>query len=484
MNFLNKLKKGALAATALALTATFSMVGSASAAPAPGDMPTTPGSITIHKHKDLGNVDQLNPDGTSKAPADPLQGVTFKVTKIDGIDLTNNADWQKVKTLTVNNMQTSGASLSSTVKTVKTQADGTAVADKLQTGLYLVEETDAGNNAVTKKAAPFFVTIPLPFGNKWLTDVHVYPKNVAQNPGTKEVTKDTDTHKIGDKLQWTITTTASSDSPSAYGVIDQLESYLSYVDNSAKVYVNDNQTALTDVQVTKGDSPKKHVKISLGDKERKNIHKGDSVKFVLETTVVSMPADGVVKNGAWPVDNDYNPFENPKPGTPQTPGVPPIVPEKDPYFGDYKFMKVDSGTPGKALSGAKFGIYALGEDGRAQGQPIVEATSDDKGIVSFSGIYLGTFAKSTPATDAKKEFILKEIEAPAGYVLSTAEKKITITAGHVTTADDQLDKVTNTPQSGPKLPLTGAAGTLMLTLIGLGLVGAGTTVFVRNSRRK
>ncbi|MGV9183350.1 SpaH/EbpB family LPXTG-anchored major pilin [Arcanobacterium canis] len=481
MNFLNKLKKGALAATALALTATFSMAGSASAAPAPGDMPTTTGSITIHKHKDLGNTTELAPDGTSNAPAEPLKGVKFTITKITGVDLTKNADWEKVSTLTVENMANNGATRSTDVRTVTTGVNGEAKADNLKTGLYLVEETSVGNNPITKKSAPFFVTIPLPFNNKWLTNVHVYPKNIVKTPGTKEVTEDTNTHKVGDQIGWTVTTTASSDNPSAYGVVDQLEDYLTYVDKSAKAYLNDDAAPLTDVTVATGTTPKKHVKISLGSEALKKIHKGDKVKFVLQTRVDSIPENGVVKNSAWPIENDYNPFENPNPDNP-TPNVPPIIPTKDPYFGDYKFMKVDSANPAKALSGAKFGLYTIGNNGHA-GTLVSQATSGEDGVVAFNGIYLGTFDKGTAATDATKQFVVKEIEAPSGYVLSNAEKTITIKAGHVSGNTD-LEKVTNTPQSGPKLPLTGAAGTLMLTLIGLGLVGAGTTVFVRNSRRK
>lgn len=476
MHFLKKMKQRAAAAMVVAVASVLTLgVGVANAAPAPGDMPTGQGSITIHKHKDLGSSVKLNPDGTSSAPSDPLSGVEFTVTKINGLDLNKNEDWAKVKDLTVEKIGQDGTSRGTTQK-VTTKADGTATTTKLDMGVYLVEETGTGNNAITKKAAPFFVSIPLPFNGKWITDVHVYPKNVIQPPGTKEVTDDKDTHKVGDVLEWTITTTATTDNPKAFGVVDELKDYLDYVDNSAKVYVNGSSQPLTGVTATKGTDPKKHVKITLDDTARAQIKKGDTVKFVLQTKVTSMPAEGVVENSAWPIDNDYNPFEDPNGPTP------PIVPTKDPYFGDYKFKKVDADTPGKALSGAEFGLYQCNGD-QTTGDPIATVASGEDGVVAFNGIYLGTFNKGTAAQDAKKEFCLKETKAPAGYVLSDTVKKVTITAGPVA-GDADLDSVTNTPQAGPDLPLTGAAGTLLLTVVGIGLVGAGVALYAVNSRSR
>lgn len=479
VHFLKKMKQRAAAAMVVAVASVLTLgVGVANAAPAPGDMPTGQGSITIHKHKDLGSSVKLNPDGTSSAPSDPLSGVEFTVTKINGLDLNKNEDWAKVKDLTVDKLGQDGTSRGTTQK-VTTKADGTATTTKLDMGVYLVEETGTGNNAITKKAAPFFVSIPLPFNGKWITDVHVYPKNVIQPPGTKEVTDDTQTHKVGDVLEWTITTTATNDNPSAFGVVDELKDYLDYVDNSAKVYVNGSSQPLTGVTATKGTDPKKHVKITLDDTARAQIKKGDTVKFVLQTKVTSMPAEGVVENSAWPIDNDYNPFEDPNVPTP------PIVPTKDPYFGDYKFKKVDADTPGKALSGAEFGLFQCdGDQAATTGAAIMTATSGNDGLVAFEGVYLGTFNKGTPATDAKKTFCLKETKAPAGYVLSDKVTRVEIAAGKVTTPVDQLSTVTNTPQDGPDLPLTGAAGTLLLTVVGIGLVGAGVALYAVNSRSR
>lgn len=484
MQFLKKMKQRAAAATVVAVASVLTLgVGVANAAPAvdTGNMPTTPGSITIHKHKEIGNQQELTPDGNSNAPANPLKGVEFTVTKIDGIDLNKNEDWAKVAGLTVDKIGQDGTQKGTSQK-VTTGEDGSVKADNLALGVYLVEESGTGANAVTKKAAPFFVTIPLPFEGKWIQDVHVYPKNIIQEKGTKEVTDDKDTHKVGDVLEWTINLEATTDNPKAFGAVDQLEQYLDYVTDSATVTIAGKTT--TDFSATTGDTPKKHVKFALNGDALQDLKKGDAVTIVFKTKVTSMPKNGIVKNVAWPIDNDYNQFENPNPDT-TTPPVPPITPVKDPYFGDYKFNKVDAADPAKPLKDAEFGLFqcnAAGND--VEGNAIATATSDEKGLVSFNGIYLGTFAKGTAADQATKEFCLKETKAPAGYVLSDKVSKVTIKAGTVTTSLDKLDKVTNTQQNGPDLPLTGAAGTLLLTVMGLGLLGAGAALYMANTRSR
>ncbi|QPK80748.1 SpaH/EbpB family LPXTG-anchored major pilin [Schaalia sp. ZJ405] len=473
MQLLKKMRQGALAAMAVAVASALTLgagVANADTPTGPGNMPTTQGTITIHKHKEIGSTTALNPDGTSQAPADPLGGVEFTVTKVEGIDLNKNADWAKISTLNAKTI-TRGAA-----QKVTTADNGTVTTSSLDIGVYLVEETGTGTHAITSKAAPFFVTIPLPFQNKWITNVHVYPKNVVKTPGTKEVTNDTNTHKVGDVLEWTMTTTATTANPSAYGIVDQLESYLDYVNGSAKVFINDQE--VTDITVTPGTTPAKHVKITVNDAARQQITAGATVKFVLQTTVTTMPENGIVKNGAWPIDNEYNPFENQNPGG----DTPPIIPTKDPYFGDYKFKKVDSNNTGKALAGATFGLFQC--DGNAvTGDAIVTATSGADGVVAFNGIYLGTFTKGTAQADAKKTLCLKETEAPAGYILSETVKQVEITAGHV--ADNAtLDEVRNTPQNGPDLPLTGAAGTMVMTLAGVALLVAGAALYVTSSRSR
>lgn len=482
--------KGVKQALALALAfalafmlTSVSLVQSAFAAPAAGDMPTGNGSLTIHKYDN--NPKATTPgDGTELTPAPTntsLEGVKFSVAKVNGLDLTNNADWAKVASLTYNEQAGTIASGAETFTAgdateQATGADGSTKFENLAIGVYLVKETDPGDNAITKKVAPFFVTIPFPNEDgDWITDVHVYPKNDLNTPGTKEA-DDANLKKIGDEIPWTITTTATDATPSQYGVVDQLQSYLTYVDSSAAVKIGETPLEAGDFQVeqgTKGTTNQvKYVKITLTETGLAKVTAGATVTFTLKTEITALPEDGIVKNAAWPIDGEYDPFQDYDPDNPD-PDNPPIVPEEDPKYGQYQFKKVDGQDPAKALSGATFQICA----DQACNTVLDTATSDENGVVNFPGIYIG---KGDAATQRK--VWLKETVAPAGFVLDPEAKEITITPGTYVLNDQ--DNVVNTPQTGPNLPLTGAAGKVLLTIAGIAVLAtAGGLAFV-NMRRK
>ena len=443
---------------------------------AEGDMPTTPGSLTIHKYENTPTATKAG-DGTELNPgpaAKPLEGVTFSVTPVTGLDLTKNADWEKVTSLTFNEQAntisggsttyTPGASTSQT-----TNAQGIATFANLPIGVYLVQETDAGSNPVTKKAAPFFVTVPYPNADgKWITNVHVYPKNDVNTPGTKEA-DDTNLKAIGDEIPWTITSKVSADAPSKFGVVDYLQSYLDYVKGSATVSVGGQSLNASQFTVTPGSAPAKNVRIELASSVLSTLKAGDVVTFTLKTTLNALPDGGVVKNGAFPVDGDYDPFINFNPNT----DTPPIVPKEDPKYGQYQFTKVDAQTPGKPLSGAVFEICA----DEACTTVLAKATSDDNGVVNFPGIYIGKGDRATERT-----VYLRETQAPAGFTLNGTAKQITIKPGAYTL--DKVDNFVNTPQHGPKLPLTGANGKVLLTIGGIAVLAMALGFILVNKRRK
>ena len=98
-------------------------------------------------------------------------------------------------------------------------------------------------------AAPFLVSIPYPSTSgtgdaqttNWLWTVHVYPKNTLKGTGEKTVADPT-TNGLGSTVPWQIATrpigSFNNGQPlTAYKVKDTLDSRLTYVANSAKVYV-------------------------------------------------------------------------------------------------------------------------------------------------------------------------------------------------------------------------------------------------------
>ncbi|MBT1035968.1 isopeptide-forming domain-containing fimbrial protein, partial [Canibacter sp. lx-45] len=190
----------------------------------------------VHKHKQ--QTPQGNP-GTGQpenpAPAgDAIAGVEFKIQKLN-LDLTQNTDWNTLKTLTVDQAKNRVVMGSETTQT--TNLNGEATFDNLAVGAYLVTETNAPANVV-KKAAPFIVTIPHPNGNTWNYNVQVYPKNTVSAKPTKTL-DDKGAIKLGDSVTWTITQVLpelqNGERFTEVSFTDQLAENLGYVETTAQV---------------------------------------------------------------------------------------------------------------------------------------------------------------------------------------------------------------------------------------------------------
>ena len=126
------------------------------------------------------------------------------------------------------------------------------------------------------------------------------------------------------------------------------------------------------------------------------------------------------------------------------------------------------------LKGAKFGLYK-GSD------KIAEATSDDDGLLVFKA----SDNDENGVRLAPGDYSLKEIEAPAGYALSTAVTSFTIEDDKSgTTYDNGVYYVADIPNYPTKLPETGGNGTLLFTIIGGCLVLLAGAMFVIIMKKK
>lgn len=154
------------------------------------------GKLTIHKYETdtpiANNAPRDNGEtSTADASYKPLNGVTFTLYQVE------NTDWLK-KYYQGNSRENvpkvedyydattgikNGLTATRTVKTGDNGwADGTAIADGLELGLYLVVETDKPD-AVKQTAEPFLVSIPMTSAidkTTWLYDVTVNPKNITK----------------------------------------------------------------------------------------------------------------------------------------------------------------------------------------------------------------------------------------------------------------------------------------------------------------
>lgn len=142
------------------------------------------GSITIHKYEYNGTGGVTGTGADNQTPptgAEPLAGVTFKITKIAELDAYYGKDSGKLPS--VEEAQRIAATKTDSVEK-DTDADGVATFDNLSLGLYLVQETEAPAQ-ITGKVGDFLVSVPMTNADEddWLYDVHVYPKNKSTYGG-------------------------------------------------------------------------------------------------------------------------------------------------------------------------------------------------------------------------------------------------------------------------------------------------------------
>jgi fimbrial isopeptide formation D2 family protein/LPXTG-motif cell wall-anchored protein len=415
------------------------------------------GSIIIHKRAgsegEAGNGNVLTP-----APGTGLDGVTFKIQKVDAVngttlDVTDPAAWDTISNLSPG--QAASGTLGASTE-VTTANGGDATASNLALGVYLVTETNAPSN-VASQVAPFVVTLPLPQGNgKWLYDVNVYPKNQLLNKPTKTVS-DPDALKLGSNVTWTIDSKVpalnSGDTYKSFVVTDQLDSRLGFVSAT----LGDPFTS-ADYTVTENNGL---VTITLKDSGLARLVAGNTVTAKIKTTVDSLGDNGIIDNTALVNVNNSKQESN----TPKT------------MWGDLEITKVAAGDDTKTLEGAEFAVYASEADATAGANPVGTLTTGSNGKGHIS-LYVGK--NDEPTT---KAYWIKETKAPAGYVLSSAVKQVGVKAGALSSSTYTIE---NTQQNHPNLPLTGANGKLLATIVGAAIVllAAGSALVVSRRRRQ
>lgn len=532
---------GKVAALGCALVlGTFGLVNTAAygAAPDTIDKDKT-GSITIHKHayqngtSITGNVS----GGTSTSSSsddipNPLEKVVYKLFPVKDLPLVPtesedvNANWTTLteKSADIANAcdgvtedgaelpTVDGLSFNAGLKSMPTDSTGTTTFSSLSLGAYLLCEV-VTPEGVSQKSAPFIVTVPSPDesakeqGSAWVYDVHVYPKNAVNKLNKTVNQQDSDETLLGEGSRVTFTVTSEipaveeDEEFTAYIFEDTLDSRLTSVGAGNVKVGNDPLINNTDYRITLADQK---ISVSLtasGLTKVNTAGAGATISVEFYGTLTSV-GDGTINN----VANVWNRHEPPtEPTTPVTP--PPTIPEDENppttpkvtiTWGGARLNKVDSGTKG-ALEGAVFQVFmaddAYPDNGECSNtistthtSPIAvngetNFTTNSAGVVDIAGLYV---ADSTNH-DGKQArcYVLKEIQAPNGYVLPADGIALKITPGEITdvTASEHSLTIENTKTSVPNLPLTGGAGTLAMTVVGFGLVGTAGVLFVSRRRR-
>ncbi len=471
--------KRSLLGVAAALVAVSTLgLGAATANAAPGNVdPDRIGSITVNKFTQPDNPGSVPGDGSKldKLPAGalPIQNVEFSVTPVTGLDLSVPANWEGLGDMTVDAARALGTG---SATTATTSADGSHTFSGLPVGLYIVEETDISGGLIdgkpaniTAPASPYLVALPTVINDQWVYDVHTYPKNSTNDvekkvidPGTPDYGK---THRA-----WSIVATApklgQDDVLKALALSDTLDPRLSFESIADVTYAGAPLVEGTDYTV---EVQGQKVSLSLTAAGLGHIayNSGHQLAYIIHTKITDLGDDGVIPNSV----EYYTNFN----------GIEKLI-ESDPAVTEFGSIRIDKadGANGQALSGAKFSVYASESDARSKSN----ALANDAGETIFTTDDNGSTLIPSLATDSathQRDYWVAEIEAPAGYVLLADPIKVTVkTAG---TATPTVQVVENQKTILPNLPITGGAGTAMLTLAGL-LVLGGTAFAATRMKRK
>ena len=515
----------AVAAGALALPAAtsatqaapaFGLAATTERAPSLVDLDATrTGSITIHKlvKDDTNGTTAGNGLEDATATGTPLDGATFTVEKLTNVDLTTQAGWEKLAGYN-GNVDTAKADGVDAAKEKTTAGGGLAVFDSLPLGAYVVTETATPPGYVGSK--PFIITVPMTHPtdlNKWVYDVHAYPKN--SKAGIEKTVKDDTTPAIGSEISYTI----KSDIPAAealdfYDVVDQYDKRVELPEANIALKIINGKTG--DVTLAKGtdytlvaangtDGKTKFWTAEFTADGRKKLldnRKDDNTKVQMDlsgTVKDKVESDGLFKNKAILLPNAPSNGWKPNSGTVPPPDYPNS--EVVSKFGKVKITKVSAKDANAKLAGAEFEVWKCTPQSTPSANfESVDASLDEKlspagtatyttdanGEVTIDGLRNNDW-ENNAAVANPGYYCLVETKAPEGFELQTRPIAFQVLTSNST--EDNTYTLNTTVKDVPKnggfnLPLTGAAGVGVLIGAGALLVGGSGAIALANKRRK
>lgn len=484
-------------------------------------------SLTVHKY--LGATSSLPHDGTALTEEQlktltsqkPLQGVKFKLYQVEGVDVNTNDGVEvasKIGNMTLpGDVVDKGIEVDGKKYTLKAANPAEMTTDQkgearftvenkgLDNGVYVVVEDLEGSTKImstgkeVKKEkitpiAPFAVSVPMtkPDGTGLNKDVHVYPKNQVNE--LDKTVKDAGKN-VGDDIVYTISTTSTGadtngdgkmdkdDLGGVYEIVDTLDPNLTYKSVTVKVADQAVTEGENGYQVAKGETgnpAQDKVTVSFKGTTLNTIAAGAKVELELTANVKQNSDNGIIPNQAKLYPNDWakqhdKPVDSPKVET---------------KFGDIVIKKVNK--DGGVLKGAEFAVYlddSADKDCSSYGEKIKDSgATEENGLVSITGLHLTSFVDGKNVAEGEQHpYCLVETKAPSGYQLLPKPIKFYLTkegtVADLTAAaesDGSLVKIVN--YKNPGLPLTGAQGILLVSVLGLILVSAGVVLTVK--RRK
>lgn len=357
--------------------------------------------------------------------------------------------------------------------------DGYSATVTLPAGIYVFIDSAAATDSVTKAIPMIVASGTVNTEKKVLTDPiqganTVNMKN-TNNPGkTKEVNNTS--AAIGDTLTYTLTGTIANPAPTEFKFTDKPGKGLTIKADTFKFYVNGEEisaeTAASDFTVPTAD-------VTGGDNASFNVTVNNPSKYAGKTIKVTFQA--VINDEADAENGVVNKLDNY--------GTDVEAPTK---FTGFNFTKVD--PDGKGIENVTFQVkdgdttlyFVKQKDGSykkaasaATSGAIADVKTGADGKLSFTGLDKTKIYTVTETVRASDAYLNIMPSFTVSFSKEDGSAVLTATSDPWGLVDTSAKTVKNI-KSITQLPLTGAAGTMLFTVVALLVAGAGVTIAIKS----
>lgn len=375
------------------------------------------------------------------------------------------------------NKLTGGTQVTFTAAPTGSDESGYSATVNLPAGIYVFIDSAAATGSVTKAIPMIVASGTVDTVKKVLTDptagATVDMKN-TKNPGkTKEVDKAS--AAIGDTLTYTLTGTIANPAPTEFKFTDKPGKGLTIQAGTFRFYADDVEAPATDFTVPDSD-------VTGGENASFDVIVNNPSKYAGK--VIKVTFNAMINDDASVTDGVVNKLDN----------YDTNVEAKTGFVG-FDFTKVD--PDGKGIENVTFQVkdgdttlyFVKQNDGsykKAASTNTPDATTDVKtnanGKLVFTGLDATKTYTVTETARANGDYLDIKPSFTVSFSNGAAVLAKTATSdpwGLVNTTAKTVKNVKSITQ----LPLTGAAGTTLFTVVALLVAGAGVTVAVKSRQR-